>query len=86
MGTPKDVLFFLILGNPEYVEPAQPATRQAKPAHGRDLQLSYKCRLLLINPLPLIGIIIGVLILRPFKMTGFVNHGSTLLGDLRLSV
>ena len=31
-----------------------------------------------MNPLPLIGIIVGILVLRPVKRTRFVDHGSTL--------
>ena len=32
-----------------------------------------------MNPLSLIGIIMGILILRPLKGGRFINHGSTLL-------
>ena len=32
----------------------------------------------MINPLPLIGVLIGILIFRPLKGGGVINHGSTL--------
>ena len=32
----------------------------------------------LTNPLPLIGIIVGILLFRPLKRKGFINHRSTL--------
>ena len=39
-----------------------------------------------INPLPLVGIIIGILILRPLKGGGVINHGSTLVASVLFSI